>query len=519
MPRPDLRDLLNAARWRDGDIAALTILVRHRGAPDDERAIAGERILAVRGGGIALHPESADDDSIFVPYHRFLAVTGRDGAVLWRKLDADPGDPDPRDAAVGDADEGARAAVRRLVAEAGVRADVVASVVSTDAAAPVASVASVASQTDAVPIVPTISVVLREASASSPLVLDGSAGEGGGQILRSSLALSIVTGTPFVLERIRGGRSKPGLLRQHLTSVEAAARICDAEVEGAALGSSRLVFRPGEVRAGDHALDIGSAGSTSLVLQTIALPLALATSRANGGRASRVTVRGGTHTIWAPPHPFLANAWLPIVRRMGADVELSLDRAGFYPGGGGEVTMTIHPSAMRLAPLHVAASGVLSTVAIHADVGDLPPEVGARAIAAASAKLDTVPHGSSTTSFSGAGPGGALWLRATDEGTGAVNVFSAIFERGIRAEILGAKLATDFLAWRVSGTSFEEHLSDQILLPIALAGEGSFTCNVLSLHALTNIEVIAAFTGRRLEPFDLGDGQFRIALRRAPDRA
>ena len=146
--------------------------------------------------------------------------------------------------------------------------------------------------------------------------IDGSQGEGGGQILRTALALSAVTGKPFVIDHIRAGRAKPGLMRQHLTAVKAAAAICGAAVEGAAVGSTRLRFEPGPLRADEYTFNIGSAGSTSLVLQTVLLPLALA------GGPSRVTIQGGTHNSGAPPFEFLAHAFLPLVRRIGFDAAI-----------------------------------------------------------------------------------------------------------------------------------------------------------------------------------------------------
>jgi RNA 3'-terminal phosphate cyclase (ATP) len=160
------------------------------------------------------------------------------------------------------------------------------------------------------------------------LTIDGSQSEGGGQVLRSSLALSLVTGRPFAIENIRAGRKKPGLLRQHLTAVLAAAEVSAAEVEGAALASRRLLFRPGRVRAGDYAFRVGTAGSATLVLQTVLPALLLAEGE------STLTLEGGTHNPMAPPVDFLENAYLPLVNRLGPRVKVQLVRPGFYPAGG-----------------------------------------------------------------------------------------------------------------------------------------------------------------------------------------
>ncbi|MFO0685177.1 MAG: RNA 3'-terminal phosphate cyclase [Sandaracinus sp.] len=448
-----IREILNGARWRDGSLHALELELVHRGAPGDRRVVSGARIALVRPGGVELVAEttSEDGDTIFVPYHRFVAVRGADGAVLWSKADG-------------------------VVAHARIEA--------TPPLAP-------SHESEGEPVPPSIDVVLRPASAREPLVIDGSAGEGGGQILRSSLALSIVTGTPFAIERIRAGRKKPGLLRQHLTCVKAAAAISGAEVEGAALGSTRLVFRPEAVTAGEHELDVGSAGSVALVVQTIALPLLTASSPA------RVVVRGGTHALWAPIVPFLVEAWVPLLRTMGAELTLALEAHGFHPAGGGAVVLETRPSA--LAPLHLPRpSGTLS-LAGHAVVSDLSENVARRELVALAEALPDHAMTRATSTVRSPGPGNAAWLVARDADTSVTNVFSGIGEPNVRAEDVGTAIAERFACWRVSGASVEEHLADQLMLPIALAGNGSFDCDVLSLHARTNDAVIAAFTGRRFE--------------------
>ncbi|MDB4995084.1 MAG: 3-terminal-phosphate cyclase [Myxococcaceae bacterium] len=463
-----IRELLNRARWRDAGLHALEVHVLHRGAAGDRRVIAGSRIAAIRSAGIELVPETEEGDTIFVPYHRFLAISGPDGA-LWSKE--------------------ARAVAEAVEVEHAVRVE--------------------PALTPGVEIVSTLEVVLHEATKESPLVIDGSAGEGGGQILRTSLALSMATGTPFVLEKIRAGRKKPGLMRQHLSCVKAAALVCGAEVEGATLGSTRIAFRPGPIAPGDHVIDIGSAGSVSLVLQTLALPLALATT------ASRITVRGGTHALCAPPFPFLDRAWLPLMRRAGAQLGLELVATGFYPAGGGEVVMTVSPATGPLTPLHLGEGAVLRALELRAVVAGLSEGIARRELASAAELLTDSSVTLASESVRSPGPGNAMWLVACDDGTGVSNVFSAIGDVGTSAEDVGAGVARGFLAWRASGTSIEAHLADQVMLPIALAGEGSFTCNELTLHARTNMEVIRAFTGHRLRAWDLGESRFRVALMRA----
>jgi RNA 3'-terminal phosphate cyclase (ATP) len=358
----------------------------------------------------------------------------------------------------------------------------------------------------AVAVKPEFSVVLRPRDAAGGLVLDGSVGEGGGQTLRAALTLSLLTGRPFCIEHIRRRRAKPGLLRQHLTAVRAAAAISSAELEGATLGSERLAFRPGPVRGGAHAFDIGSAGSAGLVVQTVALPLALC------GEASQVRICGGTHAQWAPIYPFLEHAWLPLVRRAGADVTLALQARGFYPAGGGELLLQTTPSS-ALRPLHLPdVSGALE-LELQAEVANLPESIARRELAAVAEQLTGSALRVRSAVVRSAGPGNALWLvaRPTDA-AGATNVFSAVGEVGRSAENVAAQVADAFVHWRDAHTSVEEYLTDQIMLPIAIAGAGSFTSSTLSLHARTHLAVIDAFLGRRFAVWNLGECRHRLTL-------
>jgi RNA 3'-terminal phosphate cyclase (ATP) len=330
------------------------------------------------------------------------------------------------------------------------------------------------------------------------LTIDGGAGEGGGQILRTSLALSMLTGRPFVLDRIRARRGKPGLLRQHLTCVRAAVRICGAQVEGAELGSARLRFVPGRVQGGVFDFDVGSAGSAALVLQTVALPLALS------AQASELRVRGGTHALWAPIYPFLAQAWLLPLRAAGVELALELVRTGFYPAGGGELSLRCVPS--RMGALELAPPSQQRELTLTAIVANLSEGIARRELQSAAELLpDETPELHSAVVDS-PGPGNAIWLTSRDRGTGTCNVFSAIGQRGVSAEEVGASCARAYLTWRAAGASVEAHLADQLMLPLALAGAGRYTASELTLHSRTNIEVIHAFTGLRLRVWQHGDG-------------
>jgi RNA 3'-terminal phosphate cyclase (ATP) len=203
------------------------------------------------------------------------------------------------------------------------------------------------------------------------LTIDGARGEGGGQIVRSSLALSLVTGQAVTIRNLRARRKRPGLMRQHLTAVQAAQRVCGARVTGAAIGSLQLVFEPGEVQSGDYHFQIGTAGSTTLVLQTVLPALMLA------GGVSTVALEGGTHNPLAPPFEFLARAYLPLLARLGPRVEVRLERPGFYPAGGGRFSATIHP-CQRLQPLELLDRGEIVGRHVRAVVARLPRHIAER---------------------------------------------------------------------------------------------------------------------------------------------
>src|SRR6266568_1207968 len=212
------------------------------------------------------------------------------------------------------------------------------------------------------------------------MVIDGAHGEGGGQILRTSLALSLVTGTPFRIEHIRAGRPKPGLLHQHLTAVHAAAAVGRAQVTGAAIGSLQLTFIPGRVTPGTYTFTVGTAGSTTLVLQTVLPALLLASE------PSTLTLEGGTHNPFAPPFDFLAQVFLPLVNRLGPQVTATLERPGFYPAGGGKCQITIAPTT-RLTRLDLRERGEVRAIHARALVAKLPRSIAERELAVLAQQL------------------------------------------------------------------------------------------------------------------------------------
>ena len=322
------------------------------------------------------------------------------------------------------------------------------------------------------------------------LDLDGSEGEGGGQILRSSLSLAIVTQQPFRIANIRANRRNPGLLRQHLTAVKAAAKICDASLEGAELGSRTLVFRPGALHAGDFSFDIGTAGSCTLVLQTVLPPLLMAAA------PSEVRVSGGTHNPAAPPFEFLQRTYLPLLERMGARVGLDLVSFGFYPRGGGEIRAHISPAA-KLGALTLTERGAATHSFAESYVAGLPASIATRELDVIGRRLGWTREQLHLRPLpNDIGPGNALTITLGYENV--TEVFTGFGERGVRAEDVARAVADEALAYRSATAPVGEHLADQLLLPLALGAGGTFIAITASGHLRSNADVVQRFTGRRV---------------------
>lgn len=317
------------------------------------------------------------------------------------------------------------------------------------------------------------------------ITIDGSQGEGGGQVLRSSLALSLVTGQPFTISNIRAGRAKPGLMRQHLTAVNAAAEVGQATVTGAALRSTELTFSPGEVRPGEYHFAVGTAGSATLVLQTV-LPALLCAAG-----PSSLRLEGGTHNPWAPPFDFLARTFLPLVNRMGPTVEATLVRPGFYPAGGGEFQVTVTPAA-RLTPIELLGRGETKRVKATASVAHLPLGIAKRELSVIGKKMGLQAPNLVTQEIpDSCGPGNIVTIEV--ECQHLTEVFTGFGERQVRAESVADKACQQARRYLSKDVAAGEYLTDQLLIPLALAGGGAFRTLGLSRHAETNIEVIKAF--------------------------
>ncbi|MET1124989.1 MAG: RNA 3'-terminal phosphate cyclase [Archaeoglobaceae archaeon] len=310
--------------------------------------------------------------------------------------------------------------------------------------------------------------------------IDGSYGEGGGQILRTAIALSCVTGEAVVVENIRAKRPKPGLAAQHLKGIEAAKLISDAEVEGLRIGSTRVVFKPRRLRGGNFKVDIGTAGSVTLVMQTILPPLLFAE------KESSIEIIGGTDVAWSPPIDYFRFVTLPAVAEIGGEASIELLRRGYYPKGGGRVRLSVRPSELS-GKIFERKMGDVTGIS-HCQ--NLPPHVAERQARAAveflaergvEAKIDVeVRSGIST------GSGITIWS--------GYKGGNALGEKGKRAEVVGEEAAREFYGEYSSEAAVDRHLGDQLMTFAAIAkGKTEYTTTSVTLHQISNAYVINLF--------------------------
>ncbi|MBK8258694.1 MAG: RNA 3'-terminal phosphate cyclase [Polyangiaceae bacterium] len=338
------------------------------------------------------------------------------------------------------------------------------------------------------------------------ITIDGSEGEGGGQILRTTLALSLVLRTPVTITNIRKGRAKPGLLRQHLAAVNAAAAVGAAEVTGAELLSGEVTLRPTAILGGRHRFAIGSAGSTILLLQTVLPALLVADA------PSQLVLEGGTHNPSAPPFPHLQRAFLPLLERMGARVRAECERPGFYPAGGGRLVINITPAAL-LTPFSLLERGATKRVWGVAVVANLPPSIAVREMAAVRSIL-----GGDEESFrpqvlrDALGPGNVVTIDVESEHV--TEVFTGFGERGVRAEKVGERVAREARDYLDSNAVVGEHLADQLLLPMVLAGSGAFRTVEPSSHTTTQADLLRKILGAKIRFVKDGEQSHVVEIER-----
>jgi RNA 3'-terminal phosphate cyclase (ATP) len=350
---------------------------------------------------------------------------------------------------------------------------------------------------------------MADPDPSGPVVLDGSEGEGGGQILRSALSLSLITGRPFEIRQIRARRKPPGLRPQHLACVRGAEAISGGTSEGAEVGASELRFSPQPVKAGSYLLEVGTAGSTPLLFQCLFFPLALA----GGGE---LTLRGGTHLPHSPIYHYLVWVWLPAMQAFGLRAELHLKSCGFYPQGGGEFRAAVPAPAEPPTLVDIPARGTLRDVELTSFVAGLPLQVAERQASSAQAALreNGILADAENLPLPGPGKGTAVFIRAHFENS--VAGFTGLGERGKPAEAVGREAAQEMAAFMESPGAVDEHLADQILLPAALLAAGKlgpvrpatthFTTANVTDHLTTNASVLERFLpGIRIEVAAGGD--------------
>ncbi len=333
--------------------------------------------------------------------------------------------------------------------------------------------------------------------------LDGSEGEGGGQILRSALALAIVRGEPLAIHNIRARRKKPGLLRQHLTAVHAAAAVGAARVSGDRLGSSELRFEPTKAVHGEHRFAVGTAGSAMLVLQTVLWPLVVAPGE------STVVVEGGTHNPLAPPFEFFERVLVPLLRRMGVELELELERAGFYPAGGGSVRLRVRGGA-RLVPLVLDERGPLRARRAQAIIANLPSKIARRELAVVRERLGFERGELEVVELHSPGPGNILVIEAQHEG--GAEAISECGEKGLLAETVAGRACDAFARWDEADVPVGEHLADQLLIPLALAGKGGFVTQATTEHTRTNAALVERLLGVPIAIEALGPTRARVRI-------
>jgi len=325
-------------------------------------------------------------------------------------------------------------------------------------------------------------------TSTDTIEIDGSRGEGGGQIIRTSLALSLVTGRPIAIHRIRAGRSKPGLKRQHVTAVDAAARVGCAEVTGSEIGSRELTFRPSGIFGGTYRFSVGSAGSVTLVLQTVLPALMIADG------PSRLVLEGGTHNPWAPPFDFLQRSYIPLVNRLGPTITAELESYGFYPAGGGKFSVDVQPAELRGFDL-LERGEPISRSAI-ALVAKLPLHIARRETDTMIRRMDWRPTEADPREVTSPGPGNVVMIE--QKFANVTEIATAFGKLGVPAERVAGEAVRDARNYLKTSAPLGEHLADQWMLPLALAvvrtgKPHSFRALPLTRHSTTQLETLKIF--------------------------
>ncbi len=325
------------------------------------------------------------------------------------------------------------------------------------------------------------------------LTVDGSQGEGGGQIVRSALALSLITGQSFTINNIRAGRPKPGLMRQHLTAVQAAAQIGNAQLEGDSIGSQSFTFQPSAVQSGDYTFTVGTAGSATLVLQTV-LPALL-----NADGRSTLTLEGGTHKPWAPPYDFWAKTYLPLVNRMGPVVTSALEKYGFHPAGGGRFTVEIDPSS-ALNGFELLERGEMVDQRARALVSNLSPGIAKKELAWLQKRTAWADDKYSIEVIKeSSGPGNIVFIELESEQV--TEVFTGFGRPSLSSEKVARSVLKEVREYWKTTAPVGPHLADQLLLLLGISAwqnsadraGGRFVTTRLTPHSETQLLTMKQF--------------------------
>lgn len=328
--------------------------------------------------------------------------------------------------------------------------------------------------------------------------IDGSYGEGGGQILRTSLSLSCLLKKPFRIYNIRKNRKKPGLMAQHLVCVKASQALTNAQVKGDSIGSTELFFSPGDVRSGSFYFDVKTAGSTSLILQTIIPSLIFSSKKSN------VVLKGGTHVPFSPSFHYLEGVFAYFLKKIGIEINVTIERYGFYPKGGGQIRAEIYP-LKEIKPLRIKDRGIIKRIKGYSGAGNLPISIAERQKNAFVEKIkekikdvDSLVEIDVINAIPTLGQGTFIYAQLESENS--VAGFTSLGERGKRAEIVGEDLAKDLIKHYNTGAAIDPYMSDQIILYLSLCKESSeFTTSNISNHLMTNLWVISHFLNLKYE--------------------
>jgi len=335
------------------------------------------------------------------------------------------------------------------------------------------------------------------------LVIDGSQGEGGGQILRTSLTMAMVTATDIRIENIRAGRNKPGLMRQHLACVKAAQAVSGATVSGADLGSTVITFKPKAIKAGEYQFAVGTAGSTMLIFQTMLPALALAQGE------SRLQFEGGTHNSFAPSFDYIALAFMPLLKRMGVEVDMKMIRHGFYPQGGGQWQALIKSTA-RIGGLRLLDAGELLSKEAVVTSANIPAHVAKRELAEIARQCQWPEQALKADIVQSMGSGNIVSMRLYHEQ--CTEVIESIGKVGVSAEKVVKRAMPALRRYEAAAAPVGEHLADQLMLPMAIGEGGAFRTLKPSRHCETNKDVIHLFTDKRFTFKALGEDLWEIQL-------